>query len=135
MTVEVVRRLVLGPLTLALGLVAALTGAGLATGIMAYYALADGVDYTTLSWTLIAPVWGLLGLLWLLVRRWPMAAAVPMGWLAIFAGLYFSDVYGQFPAGVLFLLATAVVFLPQAAQDGDTGTPTEAPRTSKREAG
>ena len=37
---------------------------------------------------------------------------MPLGGLAVFSGVYYGDVYGQFPAGVLFLIATAVVFLP-----------------------
>ncbi len=112
---ESLRELILGPAGLALGLFAAAIGAGLATGIMAYEALVNEFDYTTISWALIGPAWGLLGALWILVRRWPMAAALPMGWLAIISGLYFSDVYGQYPAALLFLLAAAVVFLPDLA--------------------
>ena len=81
---------------------------------MAYEAIVNDVDYTTISWVLIGPIWGLLAGLWLLARRWPMAAAVPAGWLAIIAGLYFSDVYGQFPATLLFLFAAAVVLLPDS---------------------
>lgn len=107
-----IRQFVLGRAMLALGLAAALTGTGLAAGIMAHGALVDGITYTLLSWALIAPVWGLLALLWLLVRRWPVGAAVPLGGLAVFSGVYYGDVYGQFPAGVLFLMATAIVFLP-----------------------
>ncbi len=135
MTSARLRRIVLSRPMLAVGLVAALTGAALASGIMAYGAIADGTKYTTLSWALIAPVWGLLALLWLLVRRWPLAAAASMGWLAIFAGIYYGDVYGQFPAALLFLLGTAIVFLPDRAKDGGTRTPTEmAVRAPKRKA-
>ncbi|MEE8385517.1 MAG: hypothetical protein V3S01_06345 [Dehalococcoidia bacterium] len=107
-----IRQFVLGRAMLVLGLAAALVGAGLAAGIMAYGALVDGSTYTLLSWALIAPAWGLLALFWLLVRRWPPTAAVPLGGLAVFSGVYYGDVYGQFPAGVVFFLATAVVFLP-----------------------
>ena len=102
---------------LVVGLIAALAGAGLATGIMVYGALVDGSTYTTVSWALIAPLWSLQALLWLLVRRWLLAAAVPLGGLAVFAGMYYSDVYGQFPAGLLFLLATGVVLLPNRAKE------------------
>ena len=102
---------------LAVGLIAALAGAGLAAGIMVHGALVDGITYTTVSWALIAPLWGLQALLWLLVRRCLVAAAVPLGGLAVFAGMYYGDVYGQFPAGALFLLATAVVFLPNQAKE------------------
>ena len=87
---------------------------------MAYEALANGESYTVESWALIAPAWGLPGLLWLLVRRWPMAAAVLMGWLAIPAGIYYSDVYAQYPAAILFLLAAAVVLLPDSAKSSAT---------------
>ncbi len=111
---ESLRRLVLGPAGLALGLALTTLGASLATGIMAYEAIVNDIDYTTISWVLIGPIWGLLAVLWTLVRRWPMAAAVLTGWLAIMAGLYFSDVYGQYPAALLFVLATAVVFLPDS---------------------
>ncbi len=117
------RQLVMGPAMLVLGLLAVLAGAGLPTGIMAYGAVANGESYTAISWALIAPLWGLLGLLWLLVRRWPMAAAVPMGWLAIAAGIYYSDVFAQYPAALLFLLATAVVFLPNSTKQGVTSSP------------
>ena len=67
-----------------------------------------------------APGWGRPGLLGLLVRRWPMAAAVLMGWLAIPAGLYYSDVYAQYPAAILFLLAAAVVLLPDSTAEDVT---------------
>ena len=120
------RELVLGAAGLALGLFAAAMGAGLATGIMAYEALVNEFDYTTISWALIGPIWWLLGALWLLAQRWPMAAAVPLGWLAILSGLYFNDVYGQYPAGLLFLLAAAVVFLlDPASSDSDAGSAVE----------
>ncbi len=134
MTAATVRRFVLGRTMLALGLVAALTGVGLAIGIMAYGAAVDGETYTTISWVLIAPVWGVLGLLWLLVRRWPVAAAASMGGLSIFAGAYYGDVYGQFPAAVLFLLATAVVFLPGAARDRGASAQIEAAGSPERRA-
>lgn len=111
---ESLRQVVLGPAGLALGLAATALGAALPTGIMAYQAIMNEVDYTTISWVLIGPIWGLLAGFWILVRRWPMAAALPTGWLAIIAGLYFSDVYAQYPAALLFLLATAVVFLPDS---------------------
>ena len=115
-----VRQFVMSPAMLAFGLAVALVGAGLPTGIMAYEALANGESYTVESWALIAPAWGLPGLLWLLVRRWPMAAAVLMGWLAIPAGLYYSDVYAQYPAAILFLLAAAVVLLPDSTAEDAT---------------
>ena len=118
-----------------LGLLAALTGVGLASGIMAYGAVAEGTTYTALSWALIAPVWGVLALLWLLVRYWPLAAAVPMGSLAVFAGAYYGDVYGQFPAAVLFLLATALIFLPDPAKGGKMSGLTEDAQTPDPKAG
>ena len=129
MTAVAVRRVLFGRPMLALGLFAAVAGAALPTGIMAYHAVADGVDYTTVSWALIAPIWGLLALLWLLVRRWPVGAAIPMGWLAIIGGLYYGDVYAYIPAAVLFLLAAAVVFLPDAAGASRTRAPNAAART------
>jgi hypothetical protein len=126
-TARELRRFVLGRTALAVGLVAALAGAGLATGLMAHGALTDGETYTTVSWALIGPVWGVLGVLWTLVRRWPVAAAVPMGGLAIFAGTYYGDVYGQLPAGLLFLLATALVFLPNEMNRTTAEMPTASP--------
>ena len=120
MRLAALRQFVMSPAMLALGLVVALVGAGLPTGIMAYGALANGESYTVESWVLIAPAWGLPGLLWLLVRRWPLAAAVPMGWLAIPAGIYYSDVYAQYPAAILFLLAAAVVLLPASTESAAT---------------
>ena len=129
MTAVAVRGVLFGRPMFVLGLFAALAGAALPTGIMAYHAAVDGVDYTTVSWALIAPIWGLLALLWLLVRRWPLGAAIPMGWLAIVGGLYYGDVYSYIPAAVLFLLAAAVVFLPNAAAAGRTRTPNAAART------
>ena len=119
MDLAALRQLVLGRSMLVVGLIAALAGAGLAAGIMVYGALVDGSTYTMVSWALIAPLWSLQALLWLLVRRWLLAAAVPLGGLAVFAGMYYSDVYGQFPAGLLFLLATAVVLLPNQAKEGE----------------
>ena len=126
-TLTTIRRLLLGPPALALALVAAFAGAGLGLGIRAYHAIADGVDYTTISWALIPPTWGLLALFWLIVQRWSLAATIPMGLLAIFTGVYFSDVYGQYPAAVLFLMALTVVFLPDAAEDSDDATTEAAP--------
>ncbi len=129
-----VRRLLLSPAALVLALFAALAGAGLATGIMAYHALDHGTNYTTLSWALIAPTWSLLVLLWLLARRWPLPAAVPMALLAAFTGIYYSDVYGQYPAGFLYLLAMAAIFLPDAAKNEPVQT-SEALPASERTAG
>ncbi len=129
MTAVTIRAVLFGRAMLVLGLFAAFAGAALPTGIMAYHAVADGVDYTTVSWALIAPIWGLLALLWLLVRRWPVGAAIPMGWLAIVGGLYYSDVYAYIPAAVLFVLAAAVVFLPDEPEAGRTRTPSAAART------
>ena len=107
-----VKRFALGPVGLALGLLAALAGAGLPTGFMAYGAIVDDIQYTAISWALIAPVWGLLGALWLAARRWPLAAGLAMAPLAIFAGIYYSDVYAEYPAAVLYLLAMAAISLP-----------------------
>ena len=92
-----------------LGLFCALAGAGLATGIMVFGALANGEDYTVQSWVLIPPVWFGLAALWWLTARWPFVGAIPLGLLAFYAGGYFSDVYGQFPAGLLLLLGSMAV--------------------------
>ncbi|MCH8849600.1 MAG: hypothetical protein IIC89_02095 [Chloroflexi bacterium] len=107
-----VKRLVLGPAGLALGLLAALIGAALPTGFMAYGAIVDDIQYTAISWALIAPAWGLLGALWLAARRWPLAAGLAMAPIAIFAGIYYSDVYAEYPAALLYLLAMAAISLP-----------------------
>lgn len=95
----------LGP---TLGLAASLAGLALALGIMAAEA-ADGTDYTVLSWAAIGPTWGATALLSLAMRWWPAAAGFFLGWVAVFAGLYFSDVFGFVPAAVLFILGTAAV--------------------------
>ncbi len=92
-----------------LGLFFALAGAGLATGIMAFEALANDMDYTTKSWVLIPPIWLGLAAAWWLTARWPFIGAIPLGALAFYAGGYFSDVYGQFPAGLLLLLGSMAV--------------------------
>ena len=92
-----------------LGLFCALSGAGLATGIMAFEAIANDMDYTMRSWVLIAPVWLGLAALWMLTARWPFIGGLPLGLLAFYAGGFFSDVYGQFPAGVLLFLGSAAV--------------------------
>ena len=112
LTTTGVRRAALGRIALVVGLLAALAGAGLGFGIMAYEAIVNGVDYTAQSWLLIAPVWGALAALWLLARRWPIVAALPFGALALFAAYYFSDVYGQYPAGLVVVLALPLVLLP-----------------------
>ena len=87
----------------------ALAGAGLATGIMAFEALANDMDYTTKSWVLIPPIWLGLAAAWWLTARWPFIGAIQLGALAFYAGGYFSDVYGQFPAGLLLLLGSMAV--------------------------
>ena len=92
-----------------LGLLCAFVGAGLATGIMAFEGLANDMDYTTQSWVLIPPIWLGLAVLWWLTTRWPFVGAIPLGALAFYAGGYFSDVYGQFPAGLLLLLGSMAV--------------------------
>lgn len=92
-----------------LGMLCALAGAGLATGIMTYGAIANGEDYTTQSWVLIPPVWLGLAAFWWLTARWPFVGGIPLGALAFYAGGFFSDVYGQFPAGLLLLLGAAVI--------------------------
>ena len=123
------RRLALSWPAIALGLFAAFAGGGLATGIMAHEAIVDDFDYTTISWALIGPIWAPIALLWLLVRRWPMATAIPMGWLAIAASVYYSDVYGYIPGAILFLLAAAVVFLPEVSEQEEARTPAETAHT------
>ncbi len=100
-----------------LGLFAAFVGFGLATGIMAYEAIVNDVDYITISWALIPATWGLLAVLLLLARVWPMAAAIFMGWLSIFTGIYYSDVFGYLPAVYLLILAFAIVLIPD--DDGE----------------
>ncbi len=104
-----------------LGLLCALSGAGLATGIMAYEAIANSMDYTTNSWVVIAPVWLGLAALWTVTFRWPFIGALPLGLLAFYAGGFFSDVYGQYPAGVLLLLgsATAIAAATEPERGGD----------------
>lgn len=106
---EVNRRFVQSRTSLILGLFCALSGAGLATGIMAFEAIANDMDYTMRSWVLIAPVWLGLAALWMLTARWPFIGGLPLGLLAFYAGGFFSDVYGQFPAGVLLFLGSAAV--------------------------
>lgn len=102
------RRFALSWPAIALGLFAAFAGGGLATGIMAHEAIVDDFDYTTISWALIAPLWGTLAALLLLTRIWPIAAGVFLGWLAVFTSIYYSDVWGQVPGAFLFLLAFAI---------------------------
>ncbi len=104
-----------------LGLFCALAGAGLATGIMAYGAIVDGEEYTTQSWVLIPPVWLGLAALWWVTVRWPFVGGLPLGALAFYAGGFFSDVYGQFPAGLLLLLGAAVI-LAAATETEDSQT-------------
>ena len=94
---------------LALGVFLTFVGAGLATGIMAYDALANDMDFTARSWILIAPLWFGLAAAWVLTTRWPLLGGIPFGALAFYTGGYFSDVYGQFPAGALLLLGAAVI--------------------------
>ena len=103
------RRFVRSRAILLLGLLCALTGAGLATGIMAYEAIANEMDYTAQSWIVIGPVWLGLAALWMVTIRWPFVGGVPLGLLAFYAGGFFADVYGQFPAGLLLFLGAAAV--------------------------
>ena len=115
----IIRWFVQSRMSFTLGLLCALVGAGLATGIMAFEALANDMDYTTQSWVLIPPIWLGLAALWWLTARWPFIGAIPLGALAFYAGGYFSDVYGQFPAGLLLLLGAASVLT--AATDSEGG--------------
>ena len=104
---------------LLLGLLCARTGGGLATGIMAYEAIANEMDYTTQSWVVIAPVWLGLGALWLVTIRWPFVGGIPLGLLAFYAGGFFADVYGQFPAGLLLFLGAAAVIAAATELEGE----------------
>ncbi len=106
-----------------LGLLCVLTGAGLATGIMAYEAIANDMDYTTKSWVVIAPVWLGLAALWMVTTRWPFVGAIPLGLLAFYAGGFFSDVYGQYPAGVLLFLSAAAVIAAATETDRESDLP------------
>ena len=96
-------------LCLALGVILTFVGASLATGIMAYDAFVNDMDFTAQSWILIAPLWFGLAAAWMLTTRWPLLGGIPFGALAFYTGGYFSDVYGQFPAGALLLLGAAVI--------------------------
>ncbi len=122
---EVNRRFVQSRTSFVLGLVCALTGAGLATGIMAYDAIANDMEFTAQSWILIAPVWLGLAALWMLTTRWPYVGGIPLGMLAFYAGGFFSDVYGQFPAGLLLFLGAAAVIAAatETERDGDLAQP------------
>ncbi len=115
------RSFVQGRVGFMLGLFCALAGAGLATGIMVFGALANDMDYTTQSWVLTPPVWFGLAGLWWLTARWPFVGAIPLGALAFYAGGFFSDVYGQFPAGLLLLLGAASVLAAatETEREGD----------------
>ncbi len=107
---------------LGLGLFLAMAGAGFATGIMAYEALANDTSFTAESWILIAPLWFGLAAAWVLTTRWPLVGGIPFGALAFYTGGYFSDVYGQYPAGALLLLG-AVVVVAAATGVEDSGAP------------
>ena len=108
-----------------LGLLCALTGAGLATGIMAYDAIANDMEFTAQSWILIAPIWLGLAALWMATLRWPFVGGLPLGLLAFYAGGYFSDVHGQYPAGLLLFLASAAVIAAatETEREGDLAQP------------
>lgn len=116
---QTIRRIALSWPAILLGLFAAFAGFGLATGIMAYEAIVNDFDYITISWVLIPVTWGLLAALLVLTRVRPMAAAVFMGWLAIFTGIYYSDVWGYLPAAYLLLLAFAIVLIPEEPDEED----------------
>ena len=108
-----------------LGLLCALIGAGLATGIMAYDAIANDMEFTAQSWILIAPIWLGLAALWMATLRWPFVGGLPLGLLAFYAGGYFSDVHGQYPAGLLLFLASAAVIAAatETEREGDLAQP------------
>ncbi len=119
------RRFIQSRTAFILGLFCALTGASLATGIMAYDAIANDMEFTAKSWILIAPVWLGLAALWMLTVRWPFIGVIPLGLLAFYAGGFFSDVYGQFPAGLLLFLGSAAVIAAatETERDGDLAQP------------
>ena len=95
--------------SLFLGLLCALTGAALATGIMAYEAIVNDMEFSAESWIVIAPVWLGLAALWIVTWRWPFVGALPLGLLAFYAGGYFFDVHAQYPASLLLFLGAGAV--------------------------
>ncbi|MCI0777588.1 MAG: hypothetical protein J4N95_05365 [Chloroflexi bacterium] len=122
---EINARFVQSRTSFMLGLLCALTGAGLATGIMAYDAIANDMEFTAQSWILIAPIWLGLAALWMATLRWPFFGGLPLGLLAFYAGGYFSDVHGQYPAGLLLFLASAAVIAAatETEREGDLAQP------------
>ena len=122
---EINARFVQSRTSFILGLLCALIGAGLATGIMAYDAIANDMEFTAQSWILIAPIWLGLAALWMATLRWPFVGGLPLGLLAFYAGGYFSDVHGQYPAGLLLFLASAAVIAAatETEREGDLAQP------------
>ena len=93
------------------GLAAVVGGGVLAAGLMVYRSLVEDTSYTAEAWISVPTVWIALATLWVAVFRWSYAAMAPAIGLAIFAGIFFSDVFGHYVLAVLMLFALIKVVL------------------------
>ena len=87
------------------GLLSAIAGALLAAGVMLYRMLADDITYTTESWIAIPTLWIGVSVLWNACFRWSYWAITPTIGLAVFAGVYFRDVFGHYALTAFLLFA------------------------------
>lgn len=83
-------------------ILASLTGAALAAGIMWYRMAVDEFDYTRQSWMLIAPLWAAPLLAAWIGVRWPLAGGILLTASSLGASWYFSDVFGFGPGAAIF---------------------------------
>ena len=91
------------------GLASALAGGLLAAGLMLYRMVADDITYTTESWIAIPTLWIGVAVLWSACFKWSYWALAPTVGLAVFAGIYFSDVYGHYALTAFLLFALVKV--------------------------
>ncbi|TAK56560.1 MAG: hypothetical protein EPO22_13545 [Dehalococcoidia bacterium] len=85
--------------------IAALIGAALASGIMWYMMVSEGVDYTRASWYAIPVVWGyMLVALWASVEHRLLGGGALL-LAAYLASAFFADVYGYLPGAVAAVAA------------------------------
>lgn len=85
----------------------ALAGASIASGMMWYGMAVDGTNYARASWYMIPALWSMPLLVLAIIEEHRVVGASLLIFAALSASLYFSDVHGEVPGGVIIAVGLA----------------------------